>query len=155
MRRRLVRPVESRVDERGNDHATERSATGEDATRPGRQLSVDHLSLDLETDEKEEGCHQRIIDPILKLRTEFGVKKAEIRRCGRRVGRQDRKRRDGHQKEPRRSLIVEEFAESGLDSAFRQSRRHGFTPLTRLIEVSVNFGNPAAHAAHASANIGG
>ena len=60
---------------------------GQDPPRPGRELAVDHLAFDLETDEQEEQRHERVVDPVLDAQgTELGVQRVFIGADQRRVG---------------------------------------------------------------------
>ena len=38
---------------------------GQDAPRPGRELAVEDLALDLQPDQQEEHRHQGVVDPVV------------------------------------------------------------------------------------------
>ena len=71
--------VESHVDEGRDRHPAGGCDAGQDPPRPGRQLPVDHLALDLEPDEQKEQRHERVVDPVLDAqRSEPGVQRALV-----------------------------------------------------------------------------
>src|SRR3546814_6713853 len=59
-----IAACESEIQQRRHDHATERGDARQNALRPARQLTFEHLTLDLKTDQQEEQRHQAIIDPM-------------------------------------------------------------------------------------------
>ena len=79
--------VDRDIDQRRNHHAAGGGDARQDAARPGRQLAVQHLALDLEADQQEEHRHQPVIDPVRDAeRAEIGVQSGEIGVRQRRIG---------------------------------------------------------------------
>src|SRR3546814_1687695 len=79
-RRDRIAACESEIQQRRHDHATERGDARQNALRPARQLTFEHLTLDLKTDQQEEQRHQAIIDPMQDAEpTKMMMKSVEIR----------------------------------------------------------------------------
>src|SRR3546814_899283 len=75
-----IAACESEIQQRRHDHATERGDARQNALRPARQLTFEHLTLDLKTDQQEEQRHQAIIDPMQDAEpTKMMMKSVEIR----------------------------------------------------------------------------
>ena len=59
--------IDGHEDQRRHEHAAESRDQGKRAARPGVELPLDHLPLDLEPDQQKEEGHQPIVDPMEKI----------------------------------------------------------------------------------------
>jgi hypothetical protein len=102
------------VDQGGDDHAAERADAGQRPARPGRELPVEHLALDLEPHEKEKQRHEPVIDPVQDAEAEHvDLQRREIALRERGVGDQKGENRDAHQHDAARGFRPQEGAERG------------------------------------------
>jgi hypothetical protein len=72
---RAAAQVDQRVDPRGHGHAADRREDRDDRRRGPAQLAVDHLALELETDDEEEDRQQAVGRPL-------GERQVEVQRRG-------------------------------------------------------------------------
>ena len=106
-------------------HAAERREAGQDPVRPGAQLPVERLALDLQPDQQEEPGHQAVVDPVLHAhRPEGGVERVRVGLGERPVGDDEGQGGRRHQDQPARRLAGEQRADD---------RERAPAPLRRLV----------------------
>ena len=59
--------VDGHEDHRGDEHAAESRDQRKRPARPGIELALHHLPLDLEPDQEKEKGHQPIVDPMPQI----------------------------------------------------------------------------------------
>ena len=118
---RLIVAVDGDIDQRRNHHAAGGGDARQHAARPGRELAVQHLALDLQPDQQEEDRHQPVIDPQqqrlgdlerAELDGDRRVEQAVIEPGQRRIGQDQRQDGGTHQDEAAGRLQLEELAQS-------------------------------------------
>ena len=73
--------VQGDIDEGGHHHAAERRHARQNPARPGGELPVQHLALDLQAHQQEEHGHERVIDPVQDAEARhIGFEHAEVGR---------------------------------------------------------------------------
>ena len=97
--------IHGHEDQRRYEHAAESSDEGKRAVRPGIELPLNHLPLDLEPDQEKEKGHQSIVDPMQEI--EAADRRMQHRFViwrERRIGHGEAERRAPHQHDADRGL---------------------------------------------------
>ncbi len=128
--------VNRHIDQRRHHHAAGRRDPGQRPARPGGELPLEHLALDLEPNQQEEQRHERIVDPVGDAeRADFEVQPGKISLGQRRVGDEQRQSGRRHQHD----------ATSGFAAEKTPQHRRRATP-RRKLHVSPSYSrHPSRH----------